>query len=206
MIKTSDRFRRLNNIKHLPILPAFLFLIFLLAWVLITVSLIIGGHFSEPGLLFGLLFLAAFLIPLGICIPISVYASSRLGDVNRWEVAWIRSTCQRCGSIAALEDAEFCPACGASLPSATIKTAISEDQTGTQRLGGKTPKFQPFGTCLVCDLEMNQADVLAGCPHCGNIFHKAHLATWVRLNKRCPVCSERLAEREIKELSRSMLS
>jgi hypothetical protein len=206
MIKTGDRFRRLNNCKHSPVLSSLLLGPFLAVGIFFTVSDTTGEYYSEFGLLLGLSMIAIFLIPTGVCISISVYASSQLHYVNRWEVACMRQVCQHCGTVAALEDAEFCPTCGASLPTAITTTTISKDCVGTQKLGNKAPKVESVETCLVCDLEMNPADLLARCPLCGNVFHKSHLVTWVHLKKRCPACGERLAESEIITVSNKELT
>jgi hypothetical protein len=139
-----------------------------------------------------------------LIIPTIVVTSVLLRRVNRWEVAWMRRACPSCGAVIALMDAKFCQRCGAGLPTTIVTAVISKDRVSSQQPARKTPKVKPIGTCLVCDLEMNTADLLAVCPRCSNVFHKSHLAEWVRLKKHCPVCSERLAEREIKVRSLSV--
>jgi uncharacterized protein (UPF0212 family) len=197
MLKTNDRFRELNQLRRLPVLFAFLLVPFLLFGVLVTVSVVTGGQFSESGWLVGLTFLGIFWIPVGVSVPISVHASTSLRHVSRLEVAWVRRTCQQCGTVIPIEDAEFCPTCGVSLPLPVIGSRISGDMSETEGEVTKVSRVEPIGTCLVCDLEMSHVDVVAVCPHCCNAFHMAHLLAWVHLRKHCPACGEHLEESEI---------
>jgi hypothetical protein len=115
--------------------------------------------------------------------------------------AWASHTCKQCGTVVAVDDAQFCPACGEKLPIQVITAVIGEDRVETRISSRGTGDNEPVGTCLVCDLEMSRADVLATCPRCSNIFHKAHLISWVHVKKHCPVCGERLGESDIVALS-----
>jgi predicted RNA-binding Zn-ribbon protein involved in translation (DUF1610 family) len=201
MIKTNDRFKELNQLRRLPVLFAILLAPFLLLGVPVTVSVVTSGQFPESALLLGLTFLGIFWILVGVSVPISAHASRCLRHVSRLEVAWVRRTCQQCGTVIPIEDAEFCPICGVSLPLPVIGSRISGDMSETEGEVHKLSGVEPVGTCLVCDLEMNRDDVLAVCPRCCNAFHKAHLVAWVHLKKSCPACGERLVESEIMELS-----
>ncbi|WXG46740.1 MAG: hypothetical protein WED05_08815 [Candidatus Atabeyarchaeum deiterrae] len=140
-----------------------------------------------------------FLIGLGI-LPYFLIVVSIIIRVKKIEVVRLRPTCKYCSAVMVLEDAEFCPNCGASMEHpAWERITITEQQIETQRPTHHLPKPKPVGTCLVCDLEMNESEVLACCPHCGNTFHKVHLIEWVHLRKSCPACGKHLEEPEIKD-------
>jgi rRNA maturation endonuclease Nob1 len=191
MIKTSNRFQTWNSFKMGAI-----------AWTILSlVSSISFGIFAYSApvdrRMLGWLVAEMFLILAEFGIVIVVSFSVLLRKVDRWEVAWMKKTCQECGTTVSLKEADFCPKCGANLPPPVIRLTVSEDRIKTGELRRKTSKAKPVGTCLVCDLEMNTADVLARCPHCGNLFHKSHLSRWVSTKKQCPACGERLAESEI---------
>jgi rRNA maturation endonuclease Nob1 len=140
-----------------------------------------------------------FLILAGSGVLVIFVVSVLLRGKNRWEVAWMKKKCRECGTVVIIKDAEFCPTCGARLPTEVTRIVLSKDQIRTEKPSHKSPRVDPIGTCLICDLDIYPFEVLTRCPHCGNFFHKAHLVAWVRMRKRCPACGERLVESEIKE-------
>lgn len=197
MIQTNDRFRKLNICRYLPALPLMFLAPFLPLGIIFTVTVATGQADSPLGTSLGLGVAAVFLIPMFICTSISIVASILLRHTNRWTVVWVARKCDNCSTAVELEDAEFCPKCGAELPARSLRIVIGGDKIGSRKLGHKALKSPPVGTCLVCDLEMKINDVLADCPHCGNTFHRDHLVSWVHMKKHCPACGEHLAETEI---------
>jgi len=51
--------------------------------------------------------------------------------------------------------------------------------------------------CIVCNLNFKLGDPILRCPHCGNIAHKVHLLEWLHVKDRCPVCSQRIDDKEL---------
>jgi hypothetical protein len=149
---------------------------------------ILGGSVPDPTF--------AFLVVMGTTLDVLIIGS--ITHTKKLEVARLRPQCKNCGATMILEDAEFCPNCGARIePLTWTRITISEQEAKTQTTVHKVPKPRPVGTCLICDLEMNSNDALAGCPHCHNVFHKTHLVKWLHMKKRCPACGEHLDENGI---------
>ena len=44
--------------------------------------------------------------------------------------------------------------------------------------------------CMVCKLFLNEQDEILQCPICESLYHRDHLLEWVKVEKRCPVCSQ----------------
>jgi RNA polymerase subunit RPABC4/transcription elongation factor Spt4 len=128
--------------------------------------------------------------------------------VKRIEVVRLRPTCQHCKTFMVVEDAEFCPNCGASMETPAWESiTIDEEQLQTVKRTRRVRERKPIGACLVCNLELSSDDNVARCPHCQNVFHKTHLTKWVGKWKRCPACGEHLNRSEIKNgISRSNAS
>jgi rRNA maturation endonuclease Nob1 len=136
------------------------------------------------------------LVVMGTSIDLLIISS--IARTKKLEVARLRPQCKNCGTIMVLEDAEFCPNCGSRIePFTSSRITISEQEAKTQPTAHKAPKTRPVGTCLICDLEINSNDILAGCPHCGNVFHKVHLVQWLHMKKSCPACGKHLDENQI---------
>jgi predicted RNA-binding Zn-ribbon protein involved in translation (DUF1610 family) len=143
--------------------------------------------------------IVAFFIILSALV-IALYVVSLI-RVKKIEVVRLRPECQHCKTVMIVEDAEFCPNCGASMETPVWESiTIVEEQPQTMKSTRRVRERKPTGICLVCGLELSSHDNLATCPHCRNVFHKTHLAEWVSKKKRCPACGERLYRSELKEL------
>jgi CXXC-20-CXXC protein len=142
--------------------------------------------------------LVMFLVFLGVLASILITVA--LVRVKKVKVVRLRPKCQYCGTVMALEDAEFCTNCGASMEGSAWERIKVSEQVETQNMAHRVTKSKPTGTCLVCNLEMNAGEALTCCPYCGNTFHRNHLTEWVHTKKRCPACYEHLEESELKEL------
>lgn len=104
------------------------------------------------------------------------------------QAEWMSHTCQHCGTIVALVDAQFCPTCGEKLSKPRqLSHVVSPDK------------------CMVCTEDLNPQDTITRCPNCGSPFHTIHLLEYLHVHAGCPVCSEHLAEREIAAISNDAL-
>jgi len=50
--------------------------------------------------------------------------------------------------------------------------------------------------CMVCKLFLNDNDKILQCPICESLYHRDHLLEWVKVKKRCPVCSQVLYKKQ----------
>ena len=44
--------------------------------------------------------------------------------------------------------------------------------------------------CMVCKLFLEKNDKILQCPICESLYHRDHLLEWIKIKKRCPVCSQ----------------
>jgi rRNA maturation endonuclease Nob1 len=120
--------------------------------------------------------------------------------VKKIEIVRLRPRCQRCKTFMVVEDAAFCPNCGASMENPAWESiTIDEKELQTIKPVRSVREPKAIGTCLICNLELSSDDSVASCPHCHNLFHKPHLVEWVNKKKRCPACGEHLWGSEIRD-------
>jgi len=79
-----------------------------------------------------------------------------------------------------------CPHCNFR----TTKTALE-----CWNCGNQIPR------CMICYNRVEVETEVVKCANCENIYHEDHLKTWMRFNRKCPVCKE-----EIKETKTEILS
>ncbi|MFW9778762.1 MAG: hypothetical protein ACFFE8_07905 [Candidatus Heimdallarchaeota archaeon] len=46
--------------------------------------------------------------------------------------------------------------------------------------------------CTVCRMPISENRSLVRCPECGSPAHYAHLAEWLKINAKCPICKNRI--------------
>lgn len=97
-------------------------------------------------------------------------------------------TCTFCGAVILVPASKFCWNCGANLLDSTAATA----QPAKER--GRSLRKR----CMVGDLQLNSADEIVHCLHCGNAAHKDHLLEWLHVKRSCPICCRHLGENELK--------
>jgi hypothetical protein len=97
--------------------------------------------------------------------------------------------CIYCGALITEPDSRFCGNCGASTAELNTPRRIDENNV----LGEK----DSIGNCMVCGLVVHKSEVVAYCIHCGNIAHRLHLLEWIHVKGLCPMCEERLTEKDI---------
>jgi hypothetical protein len=98
--------------------------------------------------------------------------------------------CIYCGAVISESDWRFCANCGASL-----MPAGATRQTDAVNFAGEKDST---GSCMVCGLAIRDSEEVVYCIHCGNAAHRLHLLEWVHIKGTCPMCEERLTERDIK--------
>ncbi|MFX1535220.1 MAG: RING finger protein [Promethearchaeota archaeon] len=59
----------------------------------------------------------------------------------------------------------------------------------------QTTLSSPYPNCPIC-LNPIEADAKP-CPECFQLFHREHFLEWIKKNKRCPVCKEKIQEAKI---------
>jgi len=59
-----------------------------------------------------------------------------------------------------------------------------------------TRKLEKDDVCMVCKLLLNKKDDILQCPRCESLFHNEHLLEWIKVRKKCPVCSHILYEKK----------
>ena len=55
-------------------------------------------------------------------------------------------------------------------------------------------------SCSICKQSMFYGEDLVKEKNCGNIFHKNHIVMWIRSEKFCPICKERINENSLENL------
>jgi hypothetical protein len=73
---------------------------------------------------------------------------------------------------------------------ASSKTITHQNET-------QTP-VAVLGTCMICNMELKQGDLLVRCPYCGHEAHKVHMLEWLHVKDCCPVCHMHLDEKDLK--------
>ena len=55
-------------------------------------------------------------------------------------------------------------------------------------------KYEKIGyKCAICKIEVSTNGVFVECPVCNNVFHKDCLSKWLKDNKTCPSCLNKLS-------------
>jgi Zn finger protein HypA/HybF involved in hydrogenase expression len=146
-----------------------------------------------PFMLVVLFSIAGFIVRSGLRVTESDMKMEQSDDDA--EIIRMRPTCDRCGAALDYEDTLTCRKCGNISAEVTQTRVIEEHQVDI-------PETDVVGTCIVCNSNLDSADDLLFCPHCGRPAHKIHLLEWLHVKNRCPSCGEHIVEGEIsKQLS-----
>jgi predicted RNA-binding Zn-ribbon protein involved in translation (DUF1610 family) len=106
--------------------------------------------------------------------------------------------CNHCHAVIVLSNSKFCSNCGASLGQGLEDaTPLGMNEKGKS---GKNVqlKTKHAKECMVCNLDLNQDDDVAWCPHCGSPAHRTHLLEWIHVKNSCPICGKHLSEQDFK--------
>lgn len=115
------------------------------------------------------------------------------------QLVQLTPSCGNCGSTVIVENAHFCPRCGASLSAKARGRGVRVMQPVPAPSTREAATIGPVGTCIVCKQEFRLGSDYACCPHCGSPAHKTHLLEYLHVHSQCPACQRHLDERELRQ-------
>ncbi|WXG44302.1 MAG: hypothetical protein WED04_09760 [Promethearchaeati archaeon SRVP18_Atabeyarchaeia-1] len=133
-----------------------------------------------------------------VSIPQKPLQSQRVGSREKPTETGQRpaARCPSCGATLKTPSPEFCPYCGAKIPSEPRVVAAPAKSLQVKIKRSTSLKAEVTEACTVCGGELGQRDDVVWCPHCGKLAHRQHLIDWIRSNKTCPACGRALNEQD----------
>lgn len=116
------------------------------------------------------------------------------GAMRPLEVVLPRQSCRNCGFPVEIENARFCPRCGAELRLENNPDSTLTEHVGTTELRERFPNDGRIRKCILCGQDVKSHHNTTECPSCGGIFHTPHLLEYLHVHGGCPQCGKRLDE------------
>jgi Zn finger protein HypA/HybF involved in hydrogenase expression len=115
-------------------------------------------------------------------------------NMKKLVVVRLRPSCGNCGYIMAIENAGFCPKCGADLLSSGQPHSARAEEVWAPGSPRQLPNVVDLGKCMICTKDLSPHDTVAPCPFCGSTFHLTHLLEYLHVHGGCPACGKPIDE------------
>jgi predicted RNA-binding Zn-ribbon protein involved in translation (DUF1610 family) len=107
--------------------------------------------------------------------------------------------CTTCSLKVEIPNSHYCPNCGEALKHGPIVGAFSWKRGNPNRPNIQPGKENRLPACIICARNLGRKDLLAWCPFCGCAAHRTEMLMWLRSNKTCRRCNQKLDEESLSE-------